>query len=165
VTPAVVFYQSLAGVSFTLLGLWFAVLSLGHESWRGAERHRSTLHIALHFLLPGAASLAALLAGDVAGGLIWRVAFILVGFVGLGESLPFLRSPEGPRARPGRTLRALDPWLYAAIIGSAFIQPGMLPVAPLQVEGTIVAGVLLTGLSYVWLAFAERLPADRTSGH
>jgi hypothetical protein len=77
VTPAVVFYQSLAGVSFTLLGLWFAVLSLGHESWRGAERRRSTL----------------------------------------------------------------------------------------QVEGTIVAGVLLAGLSYVWLAFAERLPADRTSGH
>jgi hypothetical protein len=40
-----------------------------------------------------------------------------------------------------------------------------LPVAPPRVEGTIVAAVLLAGLSYVWLAFAERLPADRTSGH
>jgi hypothetical protein len=25
--------------------------------------------------------------------------------------------------------------------------------------------VLLTGLSFVWLAFAERLPADRTAAH
>jgi hypothetical protein len=33
----------------------------------------------------------------------------------------------------------------------------------LQVEGTIVAAVLLTGLSSVWLASAERLPAGRAT--
>jgi hypothetical protein len=161
VPPALVFYQALAGICFTLLGLWFAVLSLAHEAWREPSRHRSTLHIALHFLLPGVASLAALLSGDAAGGLVWRVAFVLVGIAGAAESADFLRSPEGPRARPGRALRTLDPWLYLGVAATAFLQADALPVAPLQVEGSIVATVLLTGLGYVWLAFAERLPSPR----
>ena len=32
--PAIAFYQSLSGVSFTLLGIWFAVMQFGHGDWR-----------------------------------------------------------------------------------------------------------------------------------
>jgi hypothetical protein len=50
---ALLFYQTLATVSLTLLGLWFAVLQLAHPDWRADHRRRPVLHIALHFLAPG----------------------------------------------------------------------------------------------------------------
>ena len=64
---ALAFYQLLATASFTLLGLWFVVVGLSHGGWRtDPTRHRYDLHVALHFLLPGATGLAAGLAGGEA---------------------------------------------------------------------------------------------------
>jgi hypothetical protein len=61
---ATVFYQALSGVSFTLLGLWFGVIQFAHGGWRSdPARHRATLHIALHFFLPGTMALGSLLSG------------------------------------------------------------------------------------------------------
>jgi hypothetical protein len=49
VSAAVAFYQLLATVSFTLLGLWFVVVGLSHGPWRTDPlRHRYDLHVALH---------------------------------------------------------------------------------------------------------------------
>jgi hypothetical protein len=73
---ALAFYQLLATASFTLLGLWFVVVGLSHGGWRtDPARHRYDLHVALHFLLPGATGLAAVLAGGEP--LFWRVAALL----------------------------------------------------------------------------------------
>ena len=70
---ALAFYQLLATASFTLLGLWFVVVGLSHGGWRtDPARHRYDLHVALHFLLPGATGLAAVLAGGEP--LFWRAA-------------------------------------------------------------------------------------------
>lgn len=154
--PAITFYQALVSVSFTLLGLWFAVLQFGHGGWLSdIERHRSSLHIALHFFLPGMASMASLLGTGTEGALVWRITFALAGLVGLAESVLFLRSPDGPRALAGRTLRALDPLLYSSMIAAAFLAPGTLPLTPLQVEGMATGSLFLFGLCYVWLAYAE----------
>jgi hypothetical protein len=158
--PAIAFYQSLSGVSFTLLGLWFAVIQLGHGDWRDRGRHRSTLHIALHFFLPGLAGLIAVLSAGVAGGLIWRFAFLAVGFIGLVEAVGFLRAPDGPVALSGRTLRVLDLPVYLAIMAGTLVQPGEFALTPLQLEGLATGALFTLGLCYVWLAFAERqLPA------
>ena len=158
--PAIAFYQSLSGVSFTLLGLWFAVIQLGHGDWRDHGRHRSTLHIALHFFLPGLAGLIAVLSAGVPGGLIWRFAFLAVGFIGLVEAVGFLRAPDGPVALPGRTLRVLDLPVYLAIMAGTLVQPGEFALTPLQLEGLATGALFTLGLCYVWLAFAERqLPA------
>ncbi len=160
--PAITFYQALAGISFTLLGLWFAVLQFGHGGWRSdIERHRSGLHIALHFFLPGMASLAAMLAAGTPGGLMWRLAFIVAGLVGLVEALSFLTAHDGPRAMAGRTLRALDPVLYAFMIAAAFVSPGAFALTPLQIEGMATGCLFMVGLCFVWLAFAEaEVPAE-----
>ena len=75
---AIAFYQLLATASFTLLGLWFVVVGLSHGGWRtDPTRHRYDLHVALHFLLPGATGLAAVLAGGEP--LFWRAAALLAG--------------------------------------------------------------------------------------
>lgn len=161
--PGVTFYQSLSGVSFTLLGIWFAVMQFGHGGWRSdAARHRATLHIALHFFLPGMAGLMALLGAGTAGGLIWRVAFVVGGLIGFVESVAFLRSPDGPRAVAGRTLQVLDPSLYALLVAGAFIGADRFALTPLQIEGMVNGALFAVGLCYVWLAFAEREEVEAT---
>jgi hypothetical protein len=154
--PAITFYQSLSGVSFTLLGIWFAVLQMGHGDWMDRHRHRSTLHIALHFFLPGLAGLVAVLAAGAADGLVWRFAFLLAGMVGLVEAVGFLLTPGGPRALSGRALRVLDVPAYLAVMAVTLVRPGEFALSPLQLAGLATGTVFTLGLCYVWLAFSER---------
>lgn len=154
--PAIAFYQSLSGVSFTLLGIWFAVLQMGHGDWLDRRRHRSTLHIALHFFLPGLAGLVAVLGAGVAGGVLWRVAFLVGGLLGLVEAIAFLLRSDGPVAWTGRTLRALDVPVYAAVVAGTMVRQDQFVLTPLQLEGLATGTLFTLGLCYVWLAFAER---------
>ncbi|WP_226367581.1 hypothetical protein [Pseudonocardia sp. ICBG162] len=155
--PALSFYQSLSSVSFTLLGLWFTVLGLSHGGWRrDPALHRSTLHVALHFFLPGVMGLglgAVLAAGS---SVAWRVTFGVLGLVGLVESLLFLRHRGAPVARTVRSLRTLDPLLYAAIVAAVFVPGPVGGAAPLQIEGTATGLLFVVGLCYLWFAFSQR---------
>ncbi|MGY1829112.1 hypothetical protein ACI8AA_01640 [Geodermatophilus sp. SYSU D01180] len=154
--PAIAFYQALAGISFTLLGLWFGVAQFAHGGWRtDPRRHRAGLHIALHFFLPGMASLASMLAGEVMNGLVWRVTFVTAGLIGLVEAASFMRLRRGVDALPSRILRSVDPVLYAAMTAVAFVPRGTFALTPLQLAGMATGGVFLVGLCFVWLAFAE----------
>jgi hypothetical protein len=157
VDEATVFYQALSGVSFTLLGLWFGVLQFAHGGWRSdPARHRATLHIALHFFLPGTMALGSLLSGDSDGGLLWRVAFVLGGVIGCAESVTFLLVRSGVPGLGVQVLRLLDPLLYALVVVVAFVPGPVGVLAPRQLEGVLTGLLFLTGLCYVWLAFAER---------
>jgi hypothetical protein len=162
VNPAVFFYQTLTNISFTLLGIWFAVMQFAHGAWLADEhRHRSMLHIALHFFLPGMAGLASLLSAPGDSGLVWRLSFIVAGIAGAAESVEFIRAPHGPIGVPQRTLRALDPVLYLAVVATAFVPATGFVLAPLQVGGIVNGLILLTGLFFVWLAYAERATVDQ----
>ena len=158
---ALAFYQLLATASFTLLGLWFVVVGLSHGGWRtDPARHRYDLHVALHFLLPGATGLAAVLAGGEP--LFWRAAALLAAIAGMAESIGFLAAPAFPRALPGRFLRALDQLLYAGVGVAAVTSLPLGNLVPMQVEGVATGLVFLMGTAYLWLAYAERpapLPA------
>jgi hypothetical protein len=72
-------------------------------------------------------------------------------------------NPGGPVAPAGRTLRALDPALYALVTAGAFVPPDRFPITPLQIEGLANGALFTVGLVYVWLAFAER-PLDERVG-
>jgi hypothetical protein len=161
VDPAITFYQTLAGTSFTLLGLWFGVLQFAHGGWRtDPSRHRWSTHIALHFFLPGMASLASMLAAGT-GGLIWRITFVAVGLAGLVEAVSFLRTPVLPRPGLSRMLCALDPVLYASMLAVAIVPKDAFSLPPLQLAGMATGSVFLVGLCHVWLAFTERREEDR----
>ena len=158
---ALTFYQLLATVSFTLLGLWFAVLSLDTRWRRDRARHRATLHITLMFFLPGAMGLGSVLSGGNA--LVWRVFFVLGGLAGLAESVAFLRHPHRP-AGGERALRGLAPWPYAAVIAAAFVPGPVLGLVPLQIEGLATGLVFGTGMVHLWMALTRTeetpVPAD-----
>jgi len=154
--PAITFYQALAGVSFTLLGLWFTVLQLVPENRRtDPRRHRANLHTALHFLLPGMASLASMLAVGTTNGLIWRTTFLVAGLIGFAEAVSFMRRQKRSDALSSRILRSVDPALYAAMGAVAFVPRNTFSLTPLQLAGMATGGVFLVGLCFVWLAFAE----------
>jgi hypothetical protein len=158
--PGIDFYRTLTEVSFTLLGLWFTVLRLAHGGWRGRVRHRFTLHIALHFFLPGVVGLAAQLAeGADDGGLLWRSATVVAAAVGLVETLT-LRRPAGEEEPPppGWRLRLVDPVVYAAMLVSAALPQVLVGFAPLQVAGAVTGVLFLVGLGMAWMAFAEAEP-------
>ena len=162
--PAITFYQALAGISFTLLGLWFGVVQFAHGGWRTDPRqHRAGLHVALHFFLPGMASLASMLAGGVGGGIIWKITFVIAGLIGVAEAVSFLRLKGGVDALPSKVLRSVDPLLYAAMVVVAFVPRGTFALTPLQLAGMATGAVFLVGLCFVWLAFAEPEPEDDDS--
>jgi len=76
-----VFYGILAGLSFTLLGLWW-VACQSHPDWLSERAGRRMAYVvSLHFVLPGAMSLLSLVAPDVPG--IWRATFAVAGGLGL----------------------------------------------------------------------------------
>src|SRR5260221_11957293 len=72
------FYQTVAQLSFTLLGLWFLVLQTKYQEWIGspADRRMGT-SIALYFFVPGGMSLFALLSAPSLA--VWRAAFAVAG--------------------------------------------------------------------------------------
>lgn len=156
------FYQTLSAMSFTLLGVWFAVIQFSNGRWRSnPQRHRTNLHVALHFFLPGFLGLGALLSGSGDGGLIWRLVFVLGGMVGVVESLSFLLVPGGLLGLAGRFLRTADPVLYMLMVLAAVLPAGLFVVTPLQIEGMVTGTLFMFGLCYAWLAFAE--PASTTA--
>jgi hypothetical protein len=74
---------------------------------------------------------------------------------GAAEALQFLGSPEGPQGSLARALRTLDPIFYLGLVGTAFIPAKSLLLTPLQIGGMVNGAIFLSGLTYVWLAFAE----------
>jgi hypothetical protein len=160
--PSAAFYQTLTGVSFTLLGLWFGVMQFAHGGWRSdPERHRSTVHIAMHFFMPGVLGLGSLLGGPAGSSAVWRVTFVIGGVVGLVDSVSYLFSPGTRLGRASRILRMIDPLLWALVIIAAFVPQKILSLTPLQIEGAVTGLIFISGLYNVWLAFTE--PEQRPS--
>jgi len=156
--PTSTFYQTLSGVSFTLLGLWFTVMQLGHGGWRtDPTRHRAGLHIALHFFLPGVLGLFSLLVGAPSGSLIWRITFAVGGLIGLAEAVDYLGNKSRPTESRALGLALLDPVIFLAVVGGVFLPADVLIITPLQAEGIVVGVAFLSGLASAWLAFAEPL--------
>ncbi len=78
------FYSVLAGLSFTLLGLWW-VACQSRMTWLIDRVGRGMAYVvSLHFALPGAMSLLSLVAPDIP--LLWRITFTTAGLAGLAGS-------------------------------------------------------------------------------
>src|SRR5687767_5566049 len=97
------FYQSVSGVSFTLLGLWWVVVQLKFKDGTGeVRRRRHAYGIALFFLLPGVMSMVSSVNSDHSA--LWRVAFGVTALLGLLEVVLYL-STGGERALAPLLLR------------------------------------------------------------
>jgi hypothetical protein len=160
------FYAQVSGLSFTLLGLWFAVVQLTHQRWlRHPTYRRVVMHQSLYYLIPGLFSLAALVSVDQP--VVWQAGFTITAALGGAEAVHFIarsgRLGDTPLRRALRTPRWAPPvYLLVALVA---VFPGLprvlgLLLTPLQVEAILVVVLLLLGLRGTWLVFTE-LAADQ----
>lgn len=150
---AVDFYRALSTVSFSLLGLWFIVLGLDRR-WRDDPvRHRTTLHTALCFFLPGMMGLGSVLGGG--STMLWRAFFVLGGTVGLIESLLYLRFRRRAPGPVWGTVVLAGPWAYFLVIVAAVLPFPLGELAPQQVEGLATGLVFCLGMGHLWIRIAE----------
>jgi hypothetical protein len=166
------FYATTAQACFTVLSVWWVILSLNFKEWvRDPHRRLMVYDVSLYFLLPGLMSLVSLLAIGVPE--IWRVAFALAGIVGAIESvvLPIRRVPHG---RAGAPVRAAD-WVSFVLFGlialvavaPSLVETAGIGLRPLELEGALITGILVVGFSLAWLMFVtsatgEEETADET---
>jgi hypothetical protein len=159
------FYSTVAQASFTLLGLWWVLLQIRHDEWIADAPYRQSVYdISFYFLLLGMMSLASLLA--VREEEIWRVSFAIFGIVGVIESSLVIARRRSLGAGP--LVRAAD-WISVLLYGLAALVavwsdlPAELGIElqALEVEGILVAGLLLLGVSLAAGLFVTTGPGIR----
>jgi hypothetical protein len=164
-TDFLVFYQTVAQLCFTVLGLWILVLQTKYRDWSVKPvRRRMATNISLYFLLPGCMSLLALLA--VHAAILWQAAFIVAGLLGMVETgllardesqlLAHTADAHSQRFRVMRVLRWLGIVLYGLVVLVALFAGaiGRL-VAPLNIAGVLITLLVVLGLVLAWVYFVE----------
>lgn len=157
------FYQTVAQLCFTLLGLWWIVLQTKYREWIGnAYRRRMATNISLYFLLPGSMSLLALLATNAP--ILWRAGFAVASILGAVETTLLLRRIQSKQG--SLSLMTVARWaglaLYVVVALVAFLPPltDRLGVKPLLVAGTMLTLLVILGVSLAWAYFVEPIPPD-----
>jgi hypothetical protein len=161
--PLATFYQTVAQLCFTLLGLWWLVLQTKYQEWTAdAARRRMLTNISLYFLLPGSMSLMALLAGQQ--HLLWQVSFFIASAIGAVETSTIIRHERELLGRRAHWTRSALLWagagLYAvvALAALAAIIPGAagrLHIDPLTTAGVLITLLVVAGVLLAWLYFIE----------
>ncbi len=153
------FYGIMAGLSFTLLGLWWVACQARRE-WVSDRLGRGMAYVvSLHFILPGAMSLLSLVAPDVPA--VWRISFTVAGALGVLGTLLVIAEMRR-RASGDVGVIVLLQWvalpLYAVVTVVAAMPElvGGIGLAPIQVEAILLVILVLLGTQSAWLvAFAR----------
>jgi hypothetical protein len=157
-----VFYQTVAQLSFTLLGLWWLVLQTKYSEWiHDRLRRRMATNITLYFLLPGSMSLLALLATN--SRLLWQLSFIIASVIGGVTAVLFLRDALKSPWRNPMSIRVislasgLGVALYILVIIVA-LAPDLfraMGATPLTLAGVGVTLLVIVGVTLAWTYFVE----------
>lgn len=154
------FYQTMAQLCFTLLGLWWLVLQTKYSEWIGVRaRRRKITNISLYFLLPGSMSLMALLSAQV--HFLWQVAFLVASILGAIETAVLIgemrHQPPGTLARALRWLGFALFVLVALVAGVAFVPEltRQLGIPPLGITGILLTLVVVLGVTLAWAYFVQ----------
>jgi hypothetical protein len=156
------FYQAIAQLCFTLLGLWWVVVQTRYTTWtHNPQRRRIATHISLYFWLPGGMSLLALIQTETVT--LWRWAFLIASGLGLFETVRLIRHDDDrPRSGIVRFLRWAALPLYALILLVALnpLFARLFGIHPLVVTGVPLALIVLLGVNLAWDYFIEPLPEE-----
>jgi hypothetical protein len=153
------FYTTVAGASFTLLGLWWVVLQVRHEEWMRTRAGRTLGYdVTLFFLFPGAMSLLSLVSGDTT--IIWQVGFIIASILGGVGALIAIFLLLNDRLIPGKHPILVGTHMATVVIYTlviVFAWDPNLPsdlgwqVKPLQVEGILLTALLMLALNFAYV--------------
>lgn len=143
------FYLTVAGFCFTLIGLWWNVAQTRLSDWRdNLKARRLARAVVAAFLVPGIMSLAAALAGELK--LIWQVAFIVAGLIGAFVAYSYTPSANGTARLVLYSAAAIYGMVVIGALIAAFSPKLIAPMTPLQLEGILVALLMLCGVGLAW---------------
>lgn len=163
------FYVGMAGICFTLLGLWWLVLTTQHTLWmHDPQRRRLGYHLSLYFALPGAMSLVSLL--TPASAFFWRGGFVVMGLLGAVESVLMMTRGKDAimRERAARIALPIIAVLYLVVAVIA-VSPSLpekvgIDVEPTALEGVLLVLLLIFGINLAWLGFMKVSVESRAEG-
>lgn len=145
------FYAFMAGICFTLVGLWWNVVKSKPRWKEDATLRKLALGVYLSFLIPGLMSMAAQI--GIENPLIWRLSFVVASVLGIIYTSRI--SARTRKAIPNGKFHSKR-WgilvLYVLILFFAVI-PGFsqfLGLKALTLEGLLVIGLLLIGHGLTW---------------
>ncbi len=154
------FYSTVAGICFTLLGLWWVVVQFKFDAWSAdPARRRTSRHVSMYFLVPGIMSLFAILSARLTT--LWRIGFGVAAAIGLVESLLLIGAS---RPVPGNRIR----WAVTALTAIVYVLVAIVAIDPtlaadlpgnprgIEVEGVLISILLFIGASFAWAMFVER---------
>ncbi|MCM4084327.1 hypothetical protein [Paractinoplanes hotanensis] len=148
------FYGIVAGVNFTLLGLWWVTVQ-ERPHLRGPEtgNGRTAYIISLQFVVPGTAALVSQVAPQTPT--LWRVAFVIAGLAGGAGILMLAPNMGTPGHRvASRLLLYVGAPLYGLVaFAAAYPQLGAGSTASLngpQWEGVLFCLLVLLGAQTAW---------------
>jgi hypothetical protein len=146
------FYAVVAGVNFTLLGLWWVAV---HErvDLRDRASRRMAYIVALQFMVPGTASLVSQVAPEVTS--IWRVTFALAGLAGVAgvlQVVPVLRQATARASATMLLIVGLPLYLAVALVAAI---PGLHEavsnkITGLQTEAILFSVLVLLSVQVAW---------------
>lgn len=159
------FFGVVATIDFALLGLWWvAVQARPDLREHGSVAARMSYVVSLQFVVPGTASLLALV--DPAVTMVWRVSFAIAGVTGILAIVLLVRALTAS-GEPGvaRILRFAALPLYALMTLIA-ITPGIMSGASatlsgLRVEAILFCLVVLLSAQVAWAAAMSTDPDPR----
>ncbi len=162
------FYALVAGINFTLLGLWWVAVQERAELRRREYRAgRMAYVVSLQFVVPGTAALLSQAAPNVA--VLWRASFTLAGLAGIAGIL--MLAPTLTSVKAGvvaRLLLVLGVPLYGLVAIVAAV-PGVnralnTHLTGLQLEAVMFCLLVFLGAQTAWAAAMspsrEDIPAD-----
>jgi hypothetical protein len=159
------FYAVVAGVNFTLLGLWWVAVQ-DKVDLRDRAARRMAYVVALQFMVPGTASLISQVAPTVTT--IWRITFALAGVagaVGVLQVVPVLKKASSRGAAVLMLAVALP--LYGLVTLVAAV-PGVHEVISdqltgLQTEAIMFSLLVLLSVQVAWSVAMMPAPSPSSS--
>jgi cytochrome bd-type quinol oxidase subunit 2 len=162
------FYGVIAGINFTLLGLWWVTVRERADLRDTAIRTGRTAYaVSLQFVVPGTAALLAQVAPEVP--LLWRTAFTLAGIIGAVAILLLARALSRAAGPVRSLLMYLAVPLYCLVAVVAAV-PNLnevlaLGLSALQIEAVLSCFLVLLAAQTSWAAAMTPLrasvPAER----
>lgn len=150
------FYAVVAGINFTLLGLWWVAVQERAELRRAGSRTGQMAYVvSLQFLLPGTVALLSQVAPNVPQ--LWRTAFVLGGAAGVAGIVLLVPILLRTRLRTAALLLLGVGVPIHALVAIVAVLPDLtvitgIQLTSLQVEAILFCLLVLLGAQTAWTA-------------
>jgi len=156
------FYSIVAGTCFTLVGIWWVVVQYRQDWLKDEVKRRLAGGVYVSFLLPGVMALGAQIGGE--NKLVWRAVFSIAALLGMFYTSALIARTRAT-GKPGffRRNRWIIILLYVLVLvfGIAPELAGPLGLLPLQVEGFLLALLILIAHALAWEFMTEPKPEEK----